>query len=168
MRGNGTMCWRRGMGPSCRRGRPRVNGRRRDRGSHSPTLCGTNYGSNPQGKQPKTPYLAHGALPGSSEQASQYHRCPTIRGGFTEGGCTANCPPTIGGRKAFFFRLESILPRHVGSRWSGGGHVAGNLRHDALVEGTRAFEVRHVASTHVAVGLSRAVFKVGDAVRVSG
>src|SRR5215468_5750158 len=74
--------------------------------------------------------------------------------------------PTACGRKAFFLELLSVLPSHVRSRRRGIGHVASNLRHDALVEGSSTFEVRNVPATHVAVGLSATVFKVGDAKRV--
>ena len=127
VRSNGSVRWRRRMGPNGRCGRGGVNGRPRDRWSHSPALCGTNYSSNPQGKQPKSPYLAHGALPGSPEQASQYHRCPSIRGGFTEAGCRADCPPMVCGRKAFFsaFVNTSTSCRLPGERWrSCGGQSA--------------------------------------------
>src|SRR6516164_11353752 len=71
-------------------------------------------------------------------------------------------------KKSIFFRLASIPPGHVGSLWCRGGHVAGDLRHDALVKGAPTFKVRNVSSTHIAVGLSRTVFKVGDAKRVPG
>src|SRR6516164_9048577 len=74
--------------------------------------------------------------------------------------------PTACGRKRFFLELRSVLPSHVRSRRRGIGHVASNLRHDALVEGSSTFEVRNVPATHVAVGLSATVFKVGDAKRV--
>src|SRR5215469_688372 len=70
--------------------------------------------------------------------------------------------PTACGRKAFFLELLSVLPSHVRSRRRGIGHVPSNLRHDALVEGSSTFEVRNVSATHVAVGLSATVFKVGD------
>jgi hypothetical protein len=103
MRSNCPMRWRRPMGPNRRCDRRGVNGRRRDGWSHSPALCGTNYGNNPQRKQPKSPYLAHGALPGKPRAGLPIPLMPLHPRGFHGRGLQGELSSNGSRKKSVFF-----------------------------------------------------------------